>query len=109
VPPSSRRLAVWVFALALCLGTVAAPAAIAKRAALHLGDRALRAGASGTDVRELQKALRRAGFSVKVDGQFGSSTVRAVKRFQRAARLTPSGTVGRKTVAALRASATASQ
>jgi peptidoglycan hydrolase-like protein with peptidoglycan-binding domain len=71
----------------------------------HLGDRALRAGASGTDVRELQKALRKAGFSVKVDGRFGSSTVRAVKRFQRAAQLTPSGTVGTKTVAALKAAA----
>jgi len=108
VPPSIRRLAICVFAVALCLGSVTAPAAVAKRSTgLHLGDRALRAGASGSDVRELQKALRKAGFSVKVDGQFGSSTVRAVKRFQRAAQLTPSGTVGRKTVAALKAAARA--
>jgi peptidoglycan hydrolase-like protein with peptidoglycan-binding domain len=106
VLPSSRRLAVSVFALALCVGSVAAPAAIAKRSTgAHLGDRALRAGASGKDVRELQKALRNAGFSVKVDGQFGPTTVSAVKRFQRVARLTPSGTVGRKTVAALQAAA----
>jgi peptidoglycan hydrolase-like protein with peptidoglycan-binding domain len=105
VPPSIRRVAISVFAVALCFGTVAAPAAIAKRTAHHLGDRALRAGASGSDVRELQKSLRKAGFSVKVDGQFGPSTVRAVKRFQRAAQLTPSGTVGRKTVAALKAAA----
>jgi peptidoglycan hydrolase-like protein with peptidoglycan-binding domain len=91
----------------MCLGSVTAPAAVAKRSSQHLGDRALRAGASGSDVRELQKALRKAGFSVKVDGQFGPSTVRAVKRFQRAAQLTPSGTVGRKTVAALRAAARA--
>ena len=108
MPPSIRRLAICVFAIALCLGTVAAPAAVAKRSTgRHLGDRALRAGASGSDVRELQKALRKAGFSVKVDGQFGPSTVRAVKRFQRAAQLTPSGTVGRKTVAALKAAARA--
>jgi peptidoglycan hydrolase-like protein with peptidoglycan-binding domain len=108
VPPSIRRLAICVFAVALCLGCVTAPAAVAKRSTgLHLGDRALRAGASGSDVRELQKALRKAGFSVKVDGQFGPSTVRAVKRFQRAAQLTPSGTVGRKTVAALKAAARA--
>jgi peptidoglycan hydrolase-like protein with peptidoglycan-binding domain len=108
VPPSIRRLAISVFAVALCFGTVAAPAALAKRTTLHLGDRALRAGASGSDVRELQKALRKAGFSVKVDGQFGPTTVRAVKRFQRAAHLTASGTVGRKTIAALRAAATGS-
>jgi peptidoglycan hydrolase-like protein with peptidoglycan-binding domain len=106
VPPSFRRLAVSVFAAALCLASVAAPSAIAKRSTgVHLGDRALRAGASGPDVRELQKALRKAGFSVKVDGQFGPTTVRAVKRFQRAARLTSSGTVGSKTVAALKAAA----
>jgi peptidoglycan hydrolase-like protein with peptidoglycan-binding domain len=105
VPPSFRRIAVSVLAAAvLCCGAVATPAAIAKRG-LHLGDRALRQGASGTDVRELQKELRKAGFSVKVDGQFGSGTVRAVKRFQRAAQLTPSGTVGHKTVAALKAAA----
>jgi peptidoglycan hydrolase-like protein with peptidoglycan-binding domain len=106
VPPSIRRLAVSVFAVALCLGTVAAPAAVAKRSrGAHLGDRALRSGARGQDVRELQTSLRKAGFSVKVDGQFGPTTVRAVKRFQRAAQLTPSGTVGRKTVAALKAAA----
>ena len=106
MPPSIRRLAISVFAVALCFGTVAAPAAIAKRSrGVHLGDRALRAGANGQDVRELQKALRKAGFTVKVDGQFGPTTVRAVKRFQRAAQLTPSGTVGRRTVAALKAAA----
>ncbi len=79
---------------------MSAPAAVAKKPGL--GDRALRPGASGADVRALQRALRSAGVSVKVDGQFGPSTVRAVKRFQRAAQLTPSGVVGRKTIAALR-------
>jgi peptidoglycan hydrolase-like protein with peptidoglycan-binding domain len=106
VPPSFRRFVLSAVAAAVVCGTVAAPAAVAKRPnGAHLGDRALRAGASGTDVRELQKALRKAGFSVKVDGRFGSSTVRAVKRFQRAAQLTASGTVGAKTVAALKAAA----
>jgi peptidoglycan hydrolase-like protein with peptidoglycan-binding domain len=106
VPPSFRRCVLAACAAVLCCGAVAVPAAVAKRPnRTHLGDRALRAGAAGADVRELQKALRKAGFSVKVDGQFGPSTVRAVKRFQRAANLTPSGTVGRKTVEALRAAA----
>jgi peptidoglycan hydrolase-like protein with peptidoglycan-binding domain len=81
-----------------------APGALAASAATgaHLGDRTLRAGDSGTDVRELQQALGKAGFKVKVDSNFGTATLRAVKRFQRASRLTPSGTVGRRTVAALK-------
>ena len=106
MPPRACRLVLLVLAAALCCSTVAAPTALAKRSrGGHLGDRPLRAGASGADVRELQRALRKAGFPVKVDGEFGSSTVEAVKSFQRATQLTPSGTVGRKTVAALKAAA----
>jgi peptidoglycan hydrolase-like protein with peptidoglycan-binding domain len=83
-------------------GAVVSPAALAATTpAAHLGDRTLRSGAKGPDVRELQDGLRKAGFTVRADGRFGSATVRAVKRFQRASRLTPSGTVGTKTVAAL--------
>lgn len=79
-----------------------APSAVAAPTAAHLGDRALRAGASGPDVKELQKALTSAGFQVETDGEFGPGTVQAVKRFQRAARLQTSGTVGPKTVLALK-------
>jgi peptidoglycan hydrolase-like protein with peptidoglycan-binding domain len=109
VPPSYRRYVVSALAAAICCASFAAPAAVAKprKPGVHLGDRALRPGASGKDVRELQTALRRAGFSVTVDGQFGASTVRAVKRFQRAAQLTASGVVGTKTVTALRTAAEA--
>ena len=100
---SCRRSA--VFCLVVCAlgaatlapGAVAAPSPVQK-----LGDRALRLGAKGPDVRQLQEALQTSGFKVKVDGRFGPGTVRAVKRFQRAARLEPSGTVGVKTVQALR-------
>ena len=53
-------------------------------------------------MRELQQALGKAGFKVKVDGNFGTGTLRAVKRFQRASRLQPSGTVGTRTVRALK-------
>jgi peptidoglycan hydrolase-like protein with peptidoglycan-binding domain len=70
--------------------------------AARLGDRALRSGARGGDVRQLQQALIKAGFDVTVDGHLGPATVDAVKRFQRAARLQPSGTVGRLTVRRLR-------
>jgi peptidoglycan hydrolase-like protein with peptidoglycan-binding domain len=105
VPPSFRRSFISIVAvLALGALVVAAPTALAGKTAKasHLGDRTLRAGASGADVRELQQALGQAGFKVKTDGKFGTGTLRAVKRFQRASRLQPSGTVGTKTVKALR-------
>ncbi len=90
--------------LAFGVPVVVAPSALASRTAkaAHLGDRPLRPGASGPDVRELQLALGKAGFKVKVDGNFGTGTLRAVKRFQRASRLDPSGTVGTLTVKALK-------
>ena len=90
--------------LALGVPVVAAPSALASKTAkaAHLGDRPLRSGASGPDVRELQQALGQAGFKVKVDGHFGTGTLRAVKRFQRASRLEASGTVGTRTVKALK-------
>jgi peptidoglycan hydrolase-like protein with peptidoglycan-binding domain len=105
VPPSFRRSFVSVVAvLALGAPVVAAPSALAKSPtkAAHLGDRTLRAGASGPDVKELQRALGQAGFKVKTDGQFGTGTLRAVKRFQRASRLKPTGTVDKRTVSALK-------
>jgi peptidoglycan hydrolase-like protein with peptidoglycan-binding domain len=90
--------------LALGAPVVAAPAALAQSPTkpAHLGDRTLRAGASGADVKELQQALGQAGFKVKTDGKFGTGTLRAVKRFQRASRLKPTGTVDRRTVSALK-------
>lgn len=75
---------------------VAAPVAAAKQAR-HIGERPLRYGASGPDVRELQRYLRLVGIKTVVDGKFGVDTVEAVKRFQRAAHLTQSGVVGRNT------------
>ncbi|WP_205699325.1 peptidoglycan-binding protein [Conexibacter sp. SYSU D00693] len=74
----------------------------ASSASQQLGKRALRSGSKGADVKELQQLLRKAGFKTAVDGVFGPGTVRAVQRFQRAARLETSGVVGRKTVQALR-------
>jgi len=105
VPPSFRRSLVSLVAvLALGALVVAAPAALAQSPTkpAHLGDRTLRAGASGGDVKELQQALGAAGFKVKTDGKFGTGTLRAVKRFQRASRLKPTGTVDKRTVSALK-------
>jgi peptidoglycan hydrolase-like protein with peptidoglycan-binding domain len=106
VPPSFRRLVVLttLFASA-CALPASAPAALAatKTGALQLGDRQLREGASGPDVRQLQRWLRRTGFPVTVDGEFGPATASAVRRFQSAARLPRvNGIVGPRTVRALR-------
>jgi peptidoglycan hydrolase-like protein with peptidoglycan-binding domain len=101
---SCRRclIAVLIAVLTASATVVAPVASAATSKAPKLGDRTLRTGDRGADVRALQRALGRVGFDVKVDGNYGAGTVRAVKRFQRSARLSTSGTAGRKTLAALR-------
>jgi peptidoglycan hydrolase-like protein with peptidoglycan-binding domain len=71
-------------------------------AAEHLGDRTLRKGMRGQDVRVLQDYLTRSGVSTPVDGVFGPGTARNVKRFQRAHNLTVDGVVGAGTEGLLR-------
>jgi len=73
--------------------------------AADAADRALREGAKGADVRQLQQQLRRVGTKVQVNGRFDAMTKEAVQRFQRAAGLEPSGTVGPRTRSALRRAA----
>lgn len=58
-------------------------------------------GARGLAVRNLQAALKLAGFAVEVDGDFGEQTERAVAAFQRRAGLVDDGVAGPKTLAAL--------
>ncbi len=55
----------------------------------------------GSDVKKIQKALRYAGLSVRVDGTFGSGTHAAVKSFQRKQGLRADGVVGPATRQAL--------
>lgn len=111
MPQSCRSWSAALLALAaLCAASpgaaIAKPTNPAKgKAQLALGDRPLREGASGADVRELQRLLRQVGTKVQATGRFDATTKQAVARFQRAARLEPSGAVGTKTVAALRRSA----
>lgn len=80
-------------------------AAHAATAPTRLGDRGLRHGVRGRDVKELQRLLNRAGFRTPVTGTYATHTVRSVRAFQRATGLAASGVVGRRTVRALRAAA----
>lgn len=57
----------------------------------------LRPGSSGAGVREAQDLLNRAGFSIEIDGDFGSATQDAVIAFQKANNLEADGVIGPKT------------
>jgi peptidoglycan hydrolase-like protein with peptidoglycan-binding domain len=70
-------------------------------AAAVLGTRTLRSGARGSRVKALQQLLTKAGFKTGTDGEYGASTVNAVRRFQRAANLKVSGVATSATLAAL--------
>jgi len=68
----------------------------------------LKPGDTGTQVKRLQRALAQLGYySTKVDGAYGPATVAAVKAFQQAAKLSPDGVVGPKTLRALNAAVAA--
>ena len=72
--------------------------------ALELGDRLLKKGMVGDDVKELQERLDKANYSAGgADGKFGSNTENAVMAFQHDNGLEVDGIVGEKTVAALKA------
>ncbi|MFJ8579357.1 peptidoglycan-binding protein [Micromonospora sp. NPDC093277] len=75
---------------------------IATSIAPRLGDRTLRAGSKGSDVRELQSLANKVGAGLAVDGVFGTVTQAWVRGFQKARKLTVDGIVGPKTIAALR-------
>jgi peptidoglycan hydrolase-like protein with peptidoglycan-binding domain len=64
----------------------------------------LRSGDHGSAVKALQKLLTKAGFKTGTDGAFGPSTAKAVRGFQRAARLNVTGVVDQATTRALRRS-----
>lgn len=75
-----------------------------KAEAAKLGDRTLKDGCEGEDVKELQTDLIRLGYDCGrwgADGDFGDGTELAVKAFQRDHGLTDDGICGNGTVAAL--------
>jgi peptidoglycan hydrolase-like protein with peptidoglycan-binding domain len=75
----------------------------------HLGDRILRQGMRGHDVRVLQAYLSVAGFGAVVDGSFGPATLQSVIAFQRAQGLRANGVVTFAVAHSLRAAVAAVQ
>ena len=71
-----------------------------------MAKRMLSYGSSGEDVKELQKALNNAGYTLDVDGKFGKKTQTAVKSYQKSKGLAVDGIVGNNTWASLSGGAT---
>src|SRR4051794_5573716 len=84
-----RRRFVIPFSLTLALAA-AAPSA----GAAELGSRQLSEGSHGPDVRQLQEALHTLGFGLHADGDYGSKTVRTVRRYERRENMKVDGIVG---------------
>ena len=73
---------------------------------LKLGDRELRNGTEGEDVRQLQSLLIQLGYDCGrwgADGDFGDCTEMAVRKFQKEHDLAVDGIAGKNTFAALEA------
>jgi len=69
--------------------------------------RTLRQGASGSDVRVLQRYLDEAGYDTSADGQFGPATRRSVMSFESAEQRTVNGSASRAEQRMVRARASA--
>lgn len=103
VGPRPDRIAMWAVALGLFLLLVAALSSDSASAATRLGERPLKVGMVGRDVRHLQLRLKRVGFlDAPATARFGALTRRAVKRYQRSRCLDADGVAGAATVRALR-------
>ena len=98
------RVAFWavllgVFMVFMAVVTAQADAAQWQKATL--GDRILKKGTAGNDVKTLQVLLTRRGLGVPATGYFGKITKRKVRAFQRARGLAADGIVGPMTRGAL--------
>ena len=66
--------------------------------------RVLKNGDTGTDVKQVQRLLIATGYKLPkwgADGEFGSETEKAVKKFQKAEKLEVNGAVDKQTMAKL--------
>jgi murein DD-endopeptidase MepM/ murein hydrolase activator NlpD len=98
-----RRSLAIAFVVALFLA--AAPVAHAAK----LGSRQIRTGSHGSDVVQLQKALRALGYKLSADGDFGPITDRAVRSYERGHHLKVDGIVGSSEARAILADAAAAK
>jgi hypothetical protein len=96
--PRCRSLVVGLAAVGLAL--LAAVPAEARR--YTFGDRELRQGARGHDVRVLQDFLTRVGIETDIDGQFGPVTARRVRTWERESATRVNGRVSRRDARTLR-------
>ncbi|MFM2480135.1 N-acetylmuramidase domain-containing protein [Celerinatantimonas sp. YJH-8] len=62
----------------------------------------MKRGDRGANVRQLQQLLKQAGFVLKVDGDYGENTEKAVLHYQKRHDLVPDGCAGAKTLTALK-------
>ena len=81
---------------------VPTPGSAANKKNWHLGDRTLRQGHTGHDVKVLQSFLNRAGIRSGVDGEFGGATTKAVRAFEHFQQRHVDGVVTRLDVLVLR-------
>jgi len=101
--PRPDRIAMWAVVLGVFLLLVAALSSDSAHAATRLGERPLKVGMVGRDVRHLQLRLKHAGFlTAPATARFGALTRRGVKRYQRSRCLPADGVAGPATVRALR-------
>lgn len=86
----------------LCLAAVTSLLVGASDARAAFGDRTLRPGARGHDVRVLQGWLTRLGVQTPVDGRFGRGTARSVRRYERQEGQRVDGVISRRQARGIR-------
>jgi peptidoglycan hydrolase-like protein with peptidoglycan-binding domain len=86
----------------LLLAVFALPVATADARRITFGERDLRQGMRGTDVRVLQDFLTKAGVKTSIDGQYGPKTTSRVRLWERRNSLPVNGRMTREDAATLR-------
>ena len=90
---------------ALAITAVALTAVPAIANAAEYGSRTMQEGTNGSDVKQLQRYLTRAGFETTADGAFGPLTAKSVRRFERSDGRPVNGVVPPKDARAIEAQA----